>query len=178
MLSINRLPHNAITAETRLAPLSRDCCASMPETPSISATFPGKCYESTHTGPICDTIPGMRRHSTADRVWSCRCRTAASAAAKSPRNPATVRRTQPYDSSRTPRRTRRSGRICPPRPAPIQYFNLRLTKRPLRGASLPQPENHQTSTTYFTYPQKAATAGGATVTACPGALYKRRRRRG
>lgn len=42
MLSINRLPHNAITAETRLAPLSRDCCASMPETPSISATFPGK----------------------------------------------------------------------------------------------------------------------------------------
>lgn len=26
-------PHNAITAETRLAPLSRDCCASMPETP-------------------------------------------------------------------------------------------------------------------------------------------------
>ena len=33
MLSINRLPHNAITAETRLAPLSRDCCASMPETP-------------------------------------------------------------------------------------------------------------------------------------------------
>lgn len=35
-------PHNAITAETRLAPLSRDCCASMPETPSISATFPGK----------------------------------------------------------------------------------------------------------------------------------------
>lgn len=37
MLSINRLPHNAITAETRLAPLSRDCCASMPETPPLSA---------------------------------------------------------------------------------------------------------------------------------------------
>ena len=26
-------PHNAITAETRLAPLSRDCCASMPDPP-------------------------------------------------------------------------------------------------------------------------------------------------
>lgn len=33
-----------------------------------------------------------------------------------------------------------------------QYSNLRLTKRPLRGASLSQPENHQTSTTYFTHP--------------------------
>lgn len=41
-LADNRLPHNAITAETRLAPLSRACCASMPENPSISATFPGK----------------------------------------------------------------------------------------------------------------------------------------
>lgn len=48
----------------------------------------------------------MRRHSTADRVWSCRCRTAASAAAKSPRNPATVRRTQPYDSSYTTKNTK------------------------------------------------------------------------
>lgn len=32
-LAINRLPHNAITAETRLAPLSRACCASRPENP-------------------------------------------------------------------------------------------------------------------------------------------------
>lgn len=76
----------------------------------------------------------MRRHSTADRVWSCRCRTAASAAAKSPRNPATVRRTQPYDSSRTPRRTRRSGRICPPRPAPIQYFQPKTYQKTFAGS--------------------------------------------
>lgn len=64
-LAINRLPHNAITAETRLAPLSRACCASMPENPSIRRNIPGKvARKECQARRSMSARPDARRSST------------------------------------------------------------------------------------------------------------------
>ena len=58
-------PHNAITAETRLAPLSRDCCAIMPGNPLYQRNIPGKvARKECQARRSMSARPDARRSST------------------------------------------------------------------------------------------------------------------